>query len=60
MAQNIMTVPYKGVGGWADGVGGGLRLPFRHNKTSCCAKEAVIGPQTTLQDKAGLLITESN
>jgi len=40
------------VGGW-----GGLRLPFRHNKTSCCAKGAINGLQTTLQGKAGRLIT---
>jgi len=47
------------VGGWGgvDGVGGGLRLPFRHNGTSCCAKGAVNGLQTTLQGKAGCLIT---
>jgi len=44
------------VGGW-DGVGGGLRLSFRHNGTSCCAKGAVNGLQTTLQAKAGQLIT---
>jgi len=40
-----------------DGVGGGLRLPFRHNGTSCSAKGAVNGFQTTLQGKAGLPIT---
>jgi len=34
-------------------VGGGLSLPFRHNGTSCCAKAAVSGLQTTLQGKAG-------
>jgi len=57
MAQNIMSVPYKGLGGWADGVGSGLRLPFRHNGTSCCVKGAVNGLKTTLQGKAGLSIT---
>jgi len=43
------------VGGWdgVDGVGGGLKLPFRHNGTSCCAKGAVNALQTTLQVKAG-------
>jgi len=39
-----------------DGVGGGLRLPFRHNGTSCCAKVAINGHQITLQGKAGCLI----
>jgi len=43
--------------GGMDGVGGGLRLPFRHNGTSCCAKGAVNGLQTTLQAKAGRPIT---
>jgi len=59
VAQNIMSATYKGVGGWGgvNGVGGGLRLSFRHNGTSCCAKGAVDGLQTTLQGKAGLLIT---
>jgi len=38
-------------------VGGGLRLPFRHNGTGCCAKGAVNGLQTTLQAKAGRPIT---
>jgi len=42
VAQNITSAAYKGwVGGWiggVDGVGGGLRSPFRHNGTSCCAK----------------------
>jgi len=56
MAQNIMSAVHKGVGGWVDGIGGGLRLPFRHNGTSCCAKRAVNGLQTTLQAKAGQLI----
>jgi len=43
------------VGGWGgvDGVDGGLRLLFRHNGTSCCAKGAVSDLQTTLQGKAG-------
>jgi len=47
------------VGGWSglDGVGGGLRLPFRHNGTSCCAKGAINGHQITLQGKVGCLIT---
>jgi len=44
------------VGGWVDGVGDGLRLLFRHNGISCCAKGAVNGLQTTLQGKAGCLI----
>jgi len=57
MAQNIMSAPYKGVGGWADGMGGGLRLSFRHNGTSCCAKGAINGLQTTSQAKAGRPIT---
>jgi len=34
-------------------VGGGLRLLFRHNGISCCAKGAINGLQTTLQGKAG-------
>jgi len=34
-----------------------IRLPFRHNGTSCCAKGAINGLQTTLQAKAGQLIT---
>jgi len=38
-------------------VGGGLRWPFRHNGTSCCAKGAINGLQTTLQAKAGRPIT---
>jgi len=46
VAQNIMSAAYKRVGG-------GLRLLFRHNGTSCCAKGTVNGLQTTLQDKAG-------
>jgi len=55
--QNITSAPYKGVGGYmgwggVDRVGGGLRLPFRHNGTSCCAKGAVNGLQTTSQAKA--------
>jgi len=54
VAQNIMSATYKGVGGW---VGGELRLSSRHNGTSCCAKGAVGGLQTTLQGKAGHLIT---
>jgi len=58
MAQNIMSAPYKEVGGvgrWGevDGVGGGPRLPFRHNGTSCCAKGAVNGLQTTQKAKPG-------
>jgi len=40
-----------------DGVGGRLRLPFRHNGTKCCAKGAFNGLQTTLQAEAGWLIT---
>jgi len=38
-------------------VDGGLRLPFRHNGTSCCTKEAANSLQTILQDKAGSPIT---
>jgi len=57
VAQNITNAAYKGVGGWVEWVGGGLRLSFRHNRTSCCAKGAVNGLQTTLQAKAGQLIT---
>jgi len=53
VVQDITSAAYKGVGGWVDGVGGGLRLPFRHNGTSCCAKGAANGLQTTLQGKAG-------
>jgi len=37
VAQNIMSATYKEMGG-VDKVGGRLRLPFRHNGTSCCAK----------------------
>jgi len=40
-----------------DEVGGGPRLPFRHNGISCYAKVAINGLQTTLQAKAGRLIT---
>jgi len=41
VAQNITSAAYKGVGGWGevDEVGGGLRLAFRHNETSCVPKE---------------------
>jgi len=43
MAQNITSAAYKGVGGGSrggvEGVGGGLRLTFRHNGTSCVPKE---------------------
>jgi len=54
MAQNITSATYKGVGRWGGWVGQcGLRLLFRHNGTSCCAKGAVNGLQTTLQGKAG-------
>jgi len=56
VAQNITSAAYKGVGRWVDGVGGGLRLLFRHNGTSWCAKRAINGLQTTLQGKAGHLI----
>jgi len=55
-----MSATYKGVGRWwseVEGVGSGLRLPFRHNGTSFCAKEVINGLQTTLQGKAGCLIT---
>jgi len=47
------------VGGWGgvDGVGSKLRLPFRHNGSSCCAKRAINCHQTTLQAKAGRPIT---
>jgi len=50
VAQNITSAAYKGAGG-------GLRLPFRHNGTSFCAKGAVNVLQTTLQAKAGQPIT---
>jgi len=53
----MTSAPYKGVGGLVDGVGGGLRLPFRHNGTICCAKGAIDGLQTTLQGEAGCLTT---
>jgi len=43
--------------GRVDWVGGGLRLPFRHNGTSCCAKGAINGVKTTLQGKADCPIT---
>jgi len=43
--------------GGVDGVDGGLRLTFRHNGISCCAKRAVNGLKTTLQAKAGRSIT---
>jgi len=49
VAQNITSASYKGVGEWVDrwggvdGVDSGLRLSFRHNGTSCCAKGAVNG-----------------
>jgi len=48
-------VPHIRVG--VEGVDGELRLPFRHSGTSCCAKGAASGLQTTLQGKAGRLIT---
>jgi len=60
VAQNITSATYKGwMGGWdgMSGVGGELRLLFRHNGTGCCAKGAIIGLQTTLQAKAGCPIT---
>jgi len=57
VAQNITSAPYKRVSGLTDGVGGGLRLPFRHNVTTFFVKEAVSGPQTTLQGEVGHLIT---
>jgi len=46
------------VGGWGrvDGASG-LRLPFRQNGTSYCAKGAPNGLQTTIQTKVGQLIT---
>jgi len=51
-------VPHiRGWVGGVDGVGGRLRLSFRHNGTSCCAKGAVNGLQTILQGKTGLPIT---
>ena len=43
--------------GGVEGVGDGLRLPLRHNLTSCCAKGAINGLHTTLHGKAGRLIT---
>jgi len=43
--------------GGVEEVSGGLRLPFRHNGTSCVPKELSHGLQTTLQGKAGHLIT---
>jgi len=52
VTQNITSATYKGVGGRVNGVGGGLRLPFRHNGTGCCAKGAANGLQTTLKGKA--------
>jgi len=61
VAQNITSAAYKGwVGGskgWVEGVGGKLRLPFKHNGTNCCAKGAVNGLQTKLQGKEGCPIT---
>jgi len=63
VAQNIIGATYKRwvggsrgrvEGGW---VGGGLRLPFRHDGTSCVPKEPLMAPQTTLQGIAGHLIT---
>jgi len=50
MAQNVTNAAYKEVGG-------GLRLPFGHNGTSCCAKGTINGLQTILQGKAGCPIT---
>jgi len=55
-----MSAPYKEVGGWMGWGGWGgwwAKANFRHSGTSCCAKRAVSGLQTTLQGKAGLLIT---
>jgi len=43
-----------------EGVGGGLRLPFRHNEIGCVSGELLHGPQTTLQGKAGCLIAVMN
>jgi len=47
------------VGRWGgvDGVGSRLMVPFKHNGTSFYAKGAVNDLQTTLQGKAGHLIT---
>jgi len=54
MWHKISQVPHiRGWVGGVDGVGSGLRLPFRHNGISCCAKGAVNGLQTTPQAKAG-------
>jgi len=44
-------------GSRVEGMVGGLRLPFRHNGTSCMSGEPSHGPQTTLQGKAGHLVT---
>jgi len=55
MWHKISWVPH--IRGYVDGVGGGLRLPFRHNGTICCAKWAINGTQTTLKGKADLPIT---
>jgi len=61
MVQNITSATYKGwVGesrGKVKGVVGWLRLPFRYNGTSCCAKGAINCHQTTLQGKVGHPIT---
>jgi len=57
--QNITSaIPYIRAGGYKQGgVGGGLRLPFRQNRTSCVPEELLQGLQTTLQSKAGHLVT---
>jgi len=46
--------------GGVEEVSGGLRLPFRHNGTSCCAKGAINDLQTTIQGKTDLPITVMN
>jgi len=52
VAQNITSATYKGQvnksRGGMEGVGGGLRLLYRHNGTSCMPEELSHCPQTTL------------
>jgi len=52
MWHKISQVPH--IRRWASD---GLKLPSRHIGTSCVPKEPSHGSQTTLQDKAGHLVT---
>jgi len=59
MAQNITSAQYKRAVSISRGGGGGwwAQVTFRHNGTSCAPKEPSHVSQTTLQSKAGHLVT---